>query len=81
MLTTITNGVIVYNVDMTAPYDVDTLASYRCDPGYVLTGGNVVRTCVDAGDGSGGRFDGETPTCERKLLHDQLISINCIEQL
>ncbi len=77
----IANGVIVYTDDITAPYDVDTLASYRCDPGYVLTGGNVVRTCVDAGDGSGGRFDGETPTCKRKLLHDQLISINCIEQL
>ena len=62
----ITNGVIIYTDDMIAPYDLDTLASYRCNPGFVLRGGNVVRTCVDAGDGSGGRFDGEAPTCERK---------------
>ncbi|XP_064387502.1 uncharacterized protein LOC135335845 isoform X3 [Halichondria panicea] len=60
----ITNGVIIYTDDMIAPYDLDTLASYRCNPGFVLRGGNVVRTCVDAGDGSGGRFDGEAPTCE-----------------
>ena len=76
---------IVYNVDMTAPYDLGTVATYSCNPGFGLRGGNVIRTCMDAGDGSDGRFDGEAPTCERKQLHDQLISmwvsINHTEQL
>ncbi len=77
----ITNGVIVYNVDMTAPYDVGTVATYSCDPGYELAinPGSEMRSCEDAGDGSGGRFSGQAPTCERKLLHDQQVSINRFE--
>ena len=71
MLTTITNGVIVYNVDMTVPYDVGTVATYSCDPGYELSinPGSEMRSCEDAGDGSGGRFSGQAPTCERKIYN------------
>ncbi|XP_064387505.1 uncharacterized protein LOC135335846 isoform X3 [Halichondria panicea] len=66
MLPMITNGVIVYNIDMTAPYDVGTVATYSCDPGYelVINPGSEMRSCEDAGDGSGGRFSGQAPTCE-----------------
>ncbi len=68
----IANGVISYNADMTAPYNVGTVATYSCNAGFVLRGGNMVRTCVEAGDGSGGIFNGEAPTCIRKQLHFQL---------
>ncbi len=41
------------------------MATYRCNPGYVLTGGNGVRTCEDPGNhGNDNRFNGEAPTCE-----------------
>ena len=44
---------IVYNADMTAPYDVGTEATYSCNPGYelVLNPGSEMRSCEDAGDG------------------------------
>ena len=67
-LAMITNGGIVYTDDMTAPYDVGTVAIYSCNPDFVLRGGNVVRFCVDAGDGSGVRFDGEAPTCQLLVI-------------
>ncbi len=64
----IANGMISYNADMTAPYNVGTVATYSCNTGFVLSGGNVVRTCVDVGDGSGGIFNGNAPTCIRKSI-------------
>ncbi len=66
----IANGVIVYNDDMTAPYDVGTEATYSCNPGYelVINPGSEMRSCEDAGDGSGATFSGQAPTCERKIL-------------
>ncbi len=61
-LAIIANGMIVYTDDITAPYDIGTLATYSCNPGFVLSGENVQRTCMNAGDGIGGRFDGVAPT-------------------
>ncbi len=63
-LSEIDNGMIVYRADTTAPYDIGTVATYRCNPGYALKGGNDVRTCEDPGDGNNNRFNGEAPTCE-----------------
>ncbi len=62
----IDNGVISYSPDVTPDYSLSTVATYSCNLDFVLTGGNETRTCVDVGDGSGGRFDGQEPTCERK---------------
>ena len=53
---------------MTAPYSVGTVATYECNEGYELTGpGDVMRTCMDNGDGTGASFGGSAPTCERKF--------------
>ena len=35
-------------------------ATYTCDGGYQLTGGNQTRTCMDTG-----MWSGEEPTCLR----------------
>ena len=62
----IVNGEITYNSDMIAPpYAVGTEATYNCRFPYILVinPGYPVRTCEDAGDGSGGIFSGQTPTC------------------
>ncbi|XP_064389993.1 uncharacterized protein LOC135337904 [Halichondria panicea] len=61
----IANGMISYSPDNTSDYNIGTVASYSCNPGYELRGGNVIRTCVDAGDDRGGVFSGQAPTCKR----------------
>ena len=55
-------------MDTTAPFVVLTTANYHCDEGFVLSGGNEVRTCIGADDESpNGVWDGVAPTCERKV--------------
>ncbi len=66
----IANGMISYSPDNTPDYNIGTVASYSCNQGYELvrnlSSRSVVRTCLDAGDGSGGTFTGQDPTCKRK---------------
>ncbi len=71
----IANGVISYNADMTAPYNVGTVATYSCNAGFelVINLGSEMRTCVDVGDGSGAIFSGEAPTCERKIYRNDVL--------
>ncbi len=62
----------MYNPDMTAPYSVNTVATYMCNPGYELNvdTGNEIRTCEEGGvPGSSADFDGDAPTCERMNNH------------
>ncbi len=73
----IANGVIVYNVEMTAPYDVGTVATYSCNQGYELEGSEM-RTCEDAGDGRGKRFSGQAPICELRGIAMIMCSHNII---
>ena len=61
----IANGMISYNADMTAPYNVGTVATYSCNAGFELVG-SAMRTCENAGF-SGAVFSGQAPTCERKI--------------
>ncbi len=61
-LAPIPNGAITYDPDMTAPYDVDTVATYSCNDGYFLLGGFATRLCVNIG---GGIWVGLAPVCER----------------
>ncbi len=57
---------ISYSGGSIAPYDVGNVVTYSCNQGYELAGSEM-RICADAGDGSGGRFNGQAPTCERKI--------------
>ncbi len=65
----IANGVISYNADMTAPYNVGTVATYSCNTGFELAIniGSEMRTCRDVGGGNGAIFSGQAPICERKI--------------
>ena len=58
------NGLINYAPDDVADYDIGTVASYQCNPGFILVG-VTARDCVEAAD-STGVFEGEAPICERK---------------
>jgi len=58
-LTAPANGSIGYS-DGTAP---DSVASYSCDGGHALGGGDRLRTCVSAGSGAPGTWTGVAPTC------------------
>ncbi|XP_064387965.1 uncharacterized protein LOC135336171 isoform X3 [Halichondria panicea] len=62
-LTVPTNGVITYTADTTSPFDYQTTASYSCDAGFGLSGGDRVRTCVRSSLGPG-EWSGIAPTCE-----------------
>lgn len=71
-LTEPTNGYISYTFDTTAPFDFQTNASYACNTGYGLFGGNTIRTCVESTAGPG-EWTGYAPTCEgiiRMLFHN-----------
>ena len=50
---------ISYYMDTVIPRPIDTVATYTCDTGYTLNGGNT-RTCESGGMWSGG----EAPICE-----------------
>ena len=55
----LTNGMISYS-DLTL--DVGSVATYSCDPGFVLNGGNLpMRSCL-----AKGKWFGSAPTCEGK---------------
>ena len=62
----LTNGVIVYASDTTAPYDFGTTATHSCNSGYCLVGVEV-RTCGGDGSSVTSGWDSIDPTCERKL--------------
>ncbi len=58
------NGFITFAADTTSPYDYLTMATYGCDTGYGLSGGEErVRTCVLSSFG-GGEWSGNAPSCE-----------------
>lgn len=64
------NGTIDYSPDE-ALREVNTTASYSCDPGFEYEGGDEVRTCEEVLSGSeliGGTFTGEEGQCIRKLI-------------
>ena len=58
-LTNPVNGMITFATDMTGDFEFMTTATYSCDTGYVLVGGDTVRMCV-----SDQEWSGTAPTCE-----------------
>ncbi len=56
----LTNGMIVYSPNTTAPYIEGTNAEHICNPGFVLIG-NVIRVCQNDTT-----FSGVPPMCTRK---------------
>ncbi len=56
-LAPIPNGDITYDPDVTAPYDVDTVATHSCDPGFRLSGFET-RQCL-----AGGIWSNLIPVC------------------
>ena len=61
-----------YSGDGSGTYSGDvatygTIALHSCDAGFVLTGGDAVRTCGD-GVGVSGVWSGDAPICTRKSL-------------
>ena len=59
------NGLITYHTEET-PRPIGTVATYECNPGFVLVG-QEIRTCVE--DSGVGVFNGVEPVCDRKLLN------------
>ena len=57
---------ITYFSDTTEPYDYGTTATYQCDSGYELTGGDTVKTCTGDGSSPMGQWDGSAPHCTGK---------------
>ncbi len=61
-LTAPTNGIISYNAETMDTRPVNTVATFTCNTGDMVTG-DMTRTC-----GAGGMWSGTDPTCTRKLL-------------
>ena len=64
-LSEFSNGLITYEIEET-PRPIGTVATYECNPGFVLVG-QENRTCVE--DSGVGVFNGSEPVCDRKLLN------------
>lgn len=60
------NGFITYSEEFSASFGFMEMATYGCNTGFGLMGGDIVRTCVGAAAGSSGDWDGTPPSCQRK---------------
>ena len=63
-LTPIENGVIIYSSTTPGPHQLRTMATYSCNPGFGLSGGDSTRTCGGDGSSPTGVWSGTPPTCE-----------------
>ena len=57
-----TNGIITFSGESSG---FMTTATYSCDPGFGLSGGDSVRTCTGSTENPG-EWTGTAPTCEGK---------------
>ncbi len=72
-LTEPTNGYIIYATDTIALFDYQTAATYSCDDGFGLLGGDLLRSCVGSSSGPG-EWSGTAPTCEGKRLVNESLT-------
>ena len=61
------NGVITYSEDSSPSLGFMETATYSCNTGFGLSGGDTVRTCVGAA-GSSGEWTRTAPTCQGKPM-------------
>ena len=73
------NGFITYAPDDVADYDIGTVATYECNPGFILVG-VMTRDCVEAADGSG-EFNREAPVCIRKYYLTPSVCVGSLHHL
>ncbi len=62
------NGTISFQADATTTFDFRTTATYACDKGFSLSGGNPERTCEEGPTEGMGAWSGSAPTCSGKLI-------------
>ena len=60
------NGQTMFSPDNEAPFVLTTEATYSCDSGYGLMGGDTVRTCEENGGSVIGTWSGMAPSCGGK---------------
>ena len=60
------NGRVTFSPDATPPFDFETRATYICNSGYGISGGNVLRTCRGDGLTANGTWTGTAPFCGGK---------------
>ncbi len=56
-------GQIYFTEDNVAPFEENTKATYSCDLGYGLVGGDSLRTCEMNESNVNGVWSGEAPSC------------------
>ncbi len=56
------NGIIAYSEETSSSLGFMETATYSCNNGFGLSGGDTVRTCVGMA-GSSGEWTGIPPTC------------------
>ena len=63
---TLRNGMITYDVDTTAQFEIKTIATHNCNAGFALVG-DVTRTSEDDDQADTvGVWSGSPPSCDRK---------------
>ncbi len=70
-LPTPVNGAITFS--SLAPYEFGATASYSCNTGYGLGGGDVTRSCGGDGSSTNGGWSGTPPTCNSKIVNLQCV--------
>ena len=63
ILPPLSNGDIAYTELTGTSVGFMGMATYSCNTGYGLSGGDIIRTCVGAAGGPG-EWSGTAPTCE-----------------
>ena len=58
------NGVVIYSHSASELYSFETIAEYRCEPGFGLSRGDPVRICEGDGSSPTGVWSGVAPRCE-----------------
>ena len=70
---TLDDGVVTYTTDMMADFELGTVATHTCNPGFALLGslgGSTTRTCVDDdGMDNVGVWIESLFTCGRKYFY------------
>ncbi len=78
-LTNPSNGSVSYGGSLSnsdSSYSFNVTATYNCNTGFSLVGGNNTRTCTGNGSSTTGAFNGVSPICERELYIPYIVVQN-----